>query len=81
MFLETLTCASLGIFSANSLPESVPPQTSVQGSAPSAANTAFETSKVEVSNNTVFFRHYGRSGHPAGAWLPAHKPDVAIPRS
>jgi haloacetate dehalogenase len=63
MFLETLTCASLGIFSANSLPESVPPQTSVQGSAPSAANTAFETSKVEVSNNTVFFRRYG--GGPA----------------
>lgn len=60
MFLGTLTCASLGIFSASSLAEPTPPQSDPQSTTHSVANTAFGTSQVEVSGNTVFLRGYGK---------------------
>jgi haloacetate dehalogenase len=60
MFIGTLTCATLGGFSASSLAKAVPSPNNLQDIPDSIANTAFDTAQVEVSGNTLFLRRYGK---------------------
>ena len=81
-FLGALTAASLSVRLEDSFAESARAQNTAQTGAPVAAHSPFETSQVEVSGNTVFVRRYGKGPASSdGARLPAHKPDVAIPRA
>src|SRR5579862_1480737 len=59
-FLGGLTAASFGALLENSFAKSVRPPDSSKTEGSMAGRDAFETSKVEVSGNTVFVRRYGK---------------------
>jgi len=59
-FLGALTAASLGTFLEGALTEFAQAQSRARAGASSADQSAFETSQVEVSGNTIFVRRYGK---------------------
>jgi haloacetate dehalogenase len=60
MFIGTLSCATVGVFSASFVAETVPSPSNLQGTPDSTAHTAFDTAQVMVSGNTLFLRRYGK---------------------
>ena len=58
-FLGTLTTASLGVVLNASFPQQARSQIEAQAAPKVAGQRPFETSKVQVSGNTVFIRRYG----------------------
>jgi len=60
MFLETLTCASLGVLSEGSLAGIAQADRTLRVGEYFADHVAFETAQVEVSGNTIFIRRYGK---------------------
>ena len=59
-FLRALSVASLGVLAQGSFNAFARQQHTIQTGATLAGHRAFETSKVEVSGNTVFLRRYGK---------------------
>jgi haloacetate dehalogenase len=59
-FLGALTGASLGVLSEGIVTEFARAQNTAQAGAALADQTTFETSRVEVSGNTIFLRRYGK---------------------
>jgi haloacetate dehalogenase len=59
-FLGAFTAASVGILLEGSLTELAHAQSTAQGGISLAGQLPFETSKVEVSGNTIFVRRYGK---------------------
>src|SRR5579862_6024765 len=59
-FLGALTATSLGVLLEGSLTEVAHAQRAAQGGTSLAGRASFETSKVEVSGNTIFVRRYGK---------------------
>src|SRR5258708_38349396 len=59
-FLGALTGASLGVLSEGIFTEFARAQNTAQAGATLADQISFETSQVEVSDNTIFLRRYGK---------------------
>ena len=59
-FLRALSVASLGVLAQGSFNAFARQQHTTRTGATLAGHRAFETSKVEVSGNTVFLRRYGK---------------------
>ena len=81
-FLGGLTAASLGLLLEDSLTEGAHAQNTAQGGTDVAGHAPFQDfSSRGFRKHDIRASLRKRAGNSDGARLPAHKPDVAIPRT